>query len=213
MTPVTVTPAAPVAVTLWRDYEELDRPGVFAGSAVVSVPAAEAGRALFEDGVRRIALVDAVDLASAGGQAAAVRAFVLVRELTGYGIVVDWRLRLGAERWRPLSHLYPPGEVIGDEDARLQWRNGYHFFKCAYRRGPGFLQVRDRRSDVLRKITVDGAAHRAAIDDLLEGCPASAVDPPILRDLTTMRLVQLLGDMAWWLPYRARQWPAGKSAL
>jgi hypothetical protein len=205
---------SPITVTLWRDYEELDRPDVFAGTAVVSVPAAEASRALFEDGVRRVALVDAVDLAaSAGGQAAAVRTLVLVRELTGYGIAVDWRLRLGGERWRPLSHLYPPSEVIGAEDLRREWRNSYHFFKCAYRRGPGFLQIRDRRSGALRKITVDGAVHRAAIDDLLEGCPASAVPPSILRDLTTMRLVHLLGGTAWWLPYRVRQWPAGRSVL
>jgi Family of unknown function (DUF5825) len=201
----------PVTVTLWRDYEELDRPDVFAGTAVVSVPAAEASRVFFEGGVRRVALIDTVDLASADGQAAAVRTLVLVRELTGYGIAVDWRLRLDAERWRPLSHLYPPGEVIGAEDVRLEWQHSYHFFKCAYRRGPGFLQVRDRRSDVLRKITVDGPAHRAAIDDLLEGCPASAVPPSILRDLTTMRLVHLLGDTAWWLPYRVRQWPTGRN--
>lgn len=200
----------PVTVALWRDYEELERPGVFAGTAAVPVPAAEAGRAFFEDGVRRVALIDTVDL---GRAAAAVRALVLLRELTGYGIAVDWRLRLDAGRWRPLSHLYPPGEVIGAEDVRLEWRNGYHFFKCAYRRGPGFLQVRDRRSDVLRNITIDGPAHRAAIDDLLEGCPASAVPPPILRDLTTMGLVHLLGGTAWWLPYRARRWPAGKNVL
>lgn len=201
----------PVTVTLWRDYEELDRPGVFAGTAVVSVPAAEASRVFFEDGVRRVALVDAVDLASADGQAAAVRTLVLVRELTGYGIAVDWRLRLGAERWRPLSHLCPPGEVIGAEDVCREWWNGYHFFKCVYRRGPGFLQVRDRRSDVLRKITIDGSVHRAAVDELLEGCPAAAIPPSILRDLTTMRLVHVLGGTAWWLPYRVRQWPAGKS--
>jgi hypothetical protein len=200
-------------VALWRDYEELDRPGMFAGTAVVTVPAAKASREFFEGGVRRIALIDAVDLTSADGQPAAVRALILVRESTGYGIAVDWRLRLGAERWRPLSHLYPPDEVIGAEDVRREWRNGYHFFKCAYRRGPGFLQVRDRRSDVLRKITVDGPAHRAAVDDLLEGCPASAVPPSILRDLTTMRLVHLLGRTAWWLPCRVRQWPAGKSTL
>jgi hypothetical protein len=203
----------PVTVTLWRDYEELDRPGVFAGTTVVSVPAAEASRAFFEGGVRRVALIDAVDLAGADGQADAVRALVLVRELTGYGIAVDWRLRLGAERWRPLSHLYPPGEIIGAEDVCREWRNGYHFFKCVYRRGPGFLQVRDRRSDVLRKITIDGPVHRAAVDDLLEGCPASAVPPSILRDLTTMGLVHLLGGTAWWPPCRVRRWPAGKSFL
>ncbi|MFC6080581.1 DUF5825 family protein [Sphaerisporangium aureirubrum] len=203
----------PVPVTLWRDYEELDRPDMFAGTGVVSGPAAEASRAFFEDGVRRVALADTVDLTSAGGQESAVRALVLVRELTAYGIAVDWRLRLGDERWRPMSHLYPPGEVAGAEDVRREWRDGYHFFKCVYRRGPGFLQVRDRRSDVLRKITVDGPVHRAAIDDLLEGCPASAVPPPILRDLITMRLVHLLGGTAWWLPYRVRQWPAGRSTL
>ncbi|MEO3811505.1 DUF5825 family protein [Sphaerisporangium sp. B11E5] len=203
----------PVTVTLWRDYEELDRPGMFAGTAVVSGPAADESRVFFESGVRRVALSDTVDLEIAGGQAAAVRTLVLVRELTGHGIAVDWRLRLGAERWRPLSHLYPPAEVVGAEDVRREWRDSYHFFKCVYRRGPGFLQVRDRRSEILRKVTVDGPVHRAAIDHLLEGCPASAIPPPILRDLTTMRLVHLLGGTAWWLPYRVRQWPAGKKVL
>ncbi|MBT2210116.1 DUF5825 family protein [Actinomadura sp. NEAU-AAG7] len=201
---------APVTMTLWRDYEELDRPGVCAGTAAVSGPAAEASRALFEDGVRRVALKDTVDLS---GATDAVPSLVLVRELTAYGIAVDWRVRLGDGRWRDLSHLYPPGEVVGDEEARRDWRDGYHFFKCVYRRGPGFLQVRDRRSGVLRKITIDGPAHRAAVESLLEGCPSAALPPPVLRDLRTMRLVHFLDGAAWWLPCRVRRWPAGKSVL
>lgn len=42
-----------------------------------------------------------------------VKALVLVRELTSYGIAVDWRLRLDGDpaRWRAYSHLDPPGEV------------------------------------------------------------------------------------------------------
>ncbi|WP_242902309.1 DUF5825 family protein [Actinomadura terrae] len=199
----------PVAMTLWRDYEELDRPGVCAGTTAVSGPAAEASQALFEDGVRRVALDDLVDLSSASD----VPTLVLVRELTAYGIAVDWRVRLDAGGWRDLSHLFPPGEVAGDEEAHRGWRDGYHFFKCVYRRGPGFLQVRDRRSGVLRRITIDGPAHRAAVDDLLEGCPVSALPPAVLRDLATMRLVHLLDGTAWWLPCRVRQWPSGKSVL
>ncbi len=204
------TGLAPIAVTLWRDYDEMApaRPGAMIASTSVRSRPVEAARTFYADGARRAVLPDVVDLA-AGEEVAVVRALVLVRELTGWGIVVDWRVRLPEDTrlWPLLSHLCPPGEVVANAGIQFKWKDTYHFFKCVFRRGPEFVQVRDYRSGQLGKITISDSRYREAIDDLLEGLPLTDVPTWIQRDLAGAGLVGVVGGPAWWLPYRVRRWP------
>ncbi|GAP46682.1 DUF5825 family protein [Streptomyces azureus] len=58
------------------------------------------------------------------------------------------------------SHLFPPSVLEGprcDEVVTVR-RARYHVGRCFLRRGPGFVQIRDRRHTGLRRLTVsDGA--------------------------------------------------------
>ncbi|WP_412180328.1 DUF5825 family protein, partial [Streptomyces yangpuensis] len=83
--------------------------------AEASVDAAHTARELYRTGLRRAEFSALVDLSATAEPAGAVRVLDLVRELTAWGVVVDWRVRLpdaGACRTGPsaytLSHLYPP---------------------------------------------------------------------------------------------------------
>jgi hypothetical protein len=192
-------------VQLWYDYEPcLDGAlRMFAGHAAIS-PDACAG--LFEEGVRRVAFKDPVDL----GSPAALDALILVRELTGFGFAVDWQVRLPNAydaNWRLLSHLFPPSRTQPDPEVQRTWRRDYHFFKCVYRRGPGFLQIRDRRTGSLRKMTIKDPGARRVVDRLVAGAPVRELPSGVLNGLTKAGLVGVLGERAWWLPYRARGWP------
>jgi hypothetical protein len=134
----------------------------------------------------------------------------LVRDLTSYGIVVGWQLRLGAaDRWQTLSHLAPPAVVLAPdgESIRREWAETHYMGKCLYRHGPGFVQVRDRRFGELRLFTIPEPEYRAAIGTLAEVAPATAVARPIMSEFLAEDLAGQVGEIAWWLPYRVRRWP------
>jgi hypothetical protein len=137
---------------------------------------------------------------------------ILLRELTGWGVVVDWRLRPGehAEVWRRLNHLHPPAELIGQADAEeslASWRETFYLCKCVYRRGPDFVEVRDRRAGELSRFVIDDPVYLAAVDRLIDSAPVSEIDSGALADFVAEGLAGHAGDIAWWLPYRVRRWP------
>src|SRR5215469_8531118 len=199
----------------WRDYDETVaalRESMSLGSWALTGENRLSADELFASGARRVAIRPVVDAASADA-ADAVRALTLIRDLTACGIVVDWELRAGdGQDWRDLSHLYPPSSVTanretGDGNPREEWARGYFMTKCVARRGPGLLQVRDRRFGGMRNITIARQNYLAAVTTLEYGAPVDEVPADILRELRALRLVGLAGDLAWWLPYRVRRYP------
>lgn len=206
-----------LSLTLWRDHdaELLDVPGVHMGirrpgpAGWTDAVATVAG--LYHGGVRRVAFSQPVDLTPHTDPATLVQAMILLRELTSWGIAVDWVARFDdPEVWRRLNHLYPPAAMPGhpDEDRVLDdWRNTFYLCKCVYRHGPGFIQVRDRRAGELVRFTIDEPEYFAAIDTLLDGAPVDVVPAHVLNDLVAEGLAGVVGHLAWWLPYRVRRWP------
>ncbi|MEU1601916.1 DUF5825 family protein [Micromonospora matsumotoense] len=214
--------ARPILVGLARDHDPavLSIPGMTIGPAELREPAADAVARWRADGVRRVDLPGAVDLTVTGADETAVdtvRRLVLVRELTSHGIAVDWRLRLpgaDADEWLPYSHLRAPVELLppsggaGDPVAQLAaWGKAFYFDKCTYRRGPGFVQVRDRRSGRLNLLTIDDPAYLAVLDQLLDGAAITDVDLDVARDFGAEGLVTKIGELLVWLPHRLRRWP------
>ncbi|MBB1245154.1 hypothetical protein GL263_16475, partial [Streptomyces durbertensis] len=202
----------PLAVRLWRDYQDDVRrlPGMCLGTASVTGAVAATAAGFDTSGARRVELVEEVDLSSTdGAPETAVRTLRLLQELTARGIVVDWRLRLGDEPTAPaLGHLYPPREIDGREDAarlRAEWARTFFLGKCSYRRGPGFLEVRDHRAGVLQRIVIDEPEYHAAISELTADDPAHQPSPDILtdsvlRDLAAESLTLRFGAHHWWAP-------------
>ena len=213
--------ARPVAVHLHRDHDPAvaDIPGIDMGTAEVTGPVADTVAGWLEDGVRKVVLPGVVDLTVAGPAESAdsVRRLVLVRELTSYAIEVDWALRLPGgddELWRVYSHLRPPVrvETAGEraEDpaaAATAWRSAFYFDKCTYRRGPGFVQVRDRRAGQLNLLTIDDPAYLAVLAQLVDGAEVTVVDLDIACEFGEEGLVTKVGDRLVWLPHRLRRWP------
>ncbi|WP_308014057.1 DUF5825 family protein [Streptantibioticus parmotrematis] len=206
-------------VLAWRDYDPAVRTldGMCLGTVEVDGEPAEAARRLWDAGARRVELPGTVDLAGPRDPVATVWALCLVRDLTALGVVVDWRLRLApGTDWRTLSHLQPPRATTGtpdDTEVPGRWRHGYYLGKCLWRRGPGFVQIRDRRWGALHRFTVDEPEYQEAIALLSCGAPRSAVPPAVLADLEQERLVGSVGGQAWFLPYRVRRWAKGAITL
>lgn len=145
-----------------------------------------------------------------------VRALCLIRDLTSWGLVVGWQLRAetGLTDWRALSHLYPPARVTGGGDeVRAQWAQRFHMSKCVSRRGPGLLQIRDRRWDGLRRITISRPAYVDAIAALEHGARTTAIPSRILGYFTAERLVGQVGELSWWLPGQLRRWPVSPEMM
>jgi hypothetical protein len=135
----------------------------------------------------------------------------LVRELTSHGMEVDWRARLAAHgpQWWVFSHLFPPSVLDGPhgDEALAAWRSKYHVGRCFQRRGPGFVQIRDRRHGGFRRLTVSDGDHLAAIDALLAGRGADAVPDLLVSVFEKQHLAVRFGGEVWWAPYRLRRWP------
>jgi len=214
---VTVFPAA-VAMTLWKDRDPaaMRLPGMYAGAVDRLDDPLTAVSSLAASGVQFARLAATVDLADADGPdtdgAAAAAALVVVRELTSHGIAVDWTIRMpaGAVGWQQLSHLYPPAAVLcGSESANVTtwWRDSFHAAKCGYRRGPGFLEIRDRRTGSFRRTVIGSARSDQAIAPLLRGVPAASLGETATRRYLEADLIHRAGQFLWWTPYLIRRWP------
>ncbi|MER7730750.1 DUF5825 family protein [Streptomyces erythrochromogenes] len=216
-----ITARKPV-IDLWRDYREHARtlPGMHLGSVAVAdaaVNAAHTARELYRTGVRRAEFSALVDLSATADPLCAVRVLDLLRELTAWGVVVDWRVRLpdagtcpGGPSAPTLGHLYPPSRIEGPAGAaelRAAWAEGFFLGKCVVRNGPGFLEIRDHRPGVLNRIVIDDPEYLAAVEAVRADPSAAGVDPAVRGDLVAESLLVAVGDLWWWAPHRPHRWP------
>lgn len=204
--------AVRVDVELSRDYEPAAArvAGMALGTHRLAGQWTSVASELYQLGARHARIPDPVDLcrdASAGS----ARTLVLIRELTAHGIAVEWLARCldGCVATNQFSHLYPPARVDGttDEAPARHWRESFFLCKCVFRRGPGFLEVRDRRSDSLEMFTIDEPEHLATINAMIEGVASDRVPAGVRRDLAGADLIAEQAGHLWWLPMRAYRWP------
>lgn len=201
-------------ISAWRhpDPRVADLPGVvLEGVEQATSATSDTAGELYRRGARRIALHDVVDLSGAEATSSLAR-LAFVRDLTAQGVVVDWRLRIDGTPgiWSALTHLYPPAGLLGaaeGAEALDHWRRYFHLCRCVYRVGPGFVQVRDRRSGELSRLTIDEPEYIEAVERLLPGASEQVIAAGILDDLAAESLVWRAGGLAVWLPYRAQRWP------
>lgn len=228
-------------ISAWRDYDPAVvalRDSMSLGSWVLAAGTHVSADDLFAAGARQVTFHKIIDSGSADA-AGTVLAMTLIRDLTGCGIVVNWKLHIGAghDDWRTFSHLYPPASVTfdgaardrvgldggagdpahddgtGAADPQADWASGYLMTKCVTRRGPGLMQIRDRRWGGLRNITIARPEYLDVVASLEYGVPADQVPADILRELREQRLVGFTGGIAWWLPYRLRRWPVAPRVM
>lgn len=147
----------------------------------------------------------------------------LLRDCMAANLRVSWTAG-GAPPVDPtlLCHLQPPrAAVAGAAPAVVEhtraWRDRYGYGRCYYRRGPGFVTVRDTRDPMApaRYVLDDEAAVRAlpATEEVtrVTGAPAEVVD--LLELLLAEGLAVRLNDLATLLPSRMRHWPVPFNAV
>jgi Family of unknown function (DUF5825) len=200
-----------VKVELWREYDPRakDLPGMYLGAQTIDGSWGAAAERLHREGVACVRIAEPVD-ACRTGTVHAARTLVLIRELTARGTAVEWEVRCGdgCVADHRYDHLYPPARVLGQPDAVLAvWRDTFFPAKCIYRHGPGFMQVRDRRSGGLELFSIDDPRHLAAIETAAEGAPTNLVPPDVRGEFTAAGLLAESAGHVWWLPARVRRWP------
>ncbi|MFF2953337.1 DUF5825 family protein [Kitasatospora sp. NPDC057965] len=200
-------------VELWLDHDPAARelPGYALGHRTLSGPAQQEVTGLHRAGVRCLRLTEPVRLC-ADAPAASARALMLLREATGQGLAVLWQAVCtdGCATRRRFHHLYPPERLTGDgapQDVLADWRATYYPSKCVVRRGPGFVEVRDRRFGTLELFTIDEPGHLAQLDALAEGVELGLLPEAVHRDLAEAGLIAEQAGRAWFLPMRVRRWP------
>lgn len=205
--------AVGVELALWRDPSPSARrlPGMAMGTVEINQDwVAEAVR-LYRDGVRAVTLGRPVALCGPEAEESA-GAVALIRELTAHGISVEWTAtcRPGCDDDLVFGHLWPPATVDGaaDPDAvAREWRRRFFPAKCVFRRGPGFLEVRDRRWGSLELFTIEEPAWIDAVAAMVEGAPVETVPQAAREAFADARLTVTRAGRLWWLPARVRRWP------
>jgi hypothetical protein len=209
------TATEPACLRMWREDDPvaLGIPGMELDPLPIGASTAETAAEAHRRGARRVLVAPPVTLRPDTSAAATVHALTLIRDLTSWGLAVDWQLEIGVsepEKWRSLRHLYPPTTLTGpaEADAALaQWSANFFVGMCTYRQGPGFIQVRDHRSGPLRRYTLDDAPHREAMHSVLHGDTRDSLPAEAYANFVAADLIGAVGDLVWWLPYRVRRWP------
>lgn len=125
------------------------------------------------------------------------------------GVEVDWWLSsISGVPVNSLAHLPPPASVggRGDMPDLLRWKSTWRYGLFYYRRGPGFVQIRDRRPGQDRRIILDNPNEVNAFEGLAER--SQPMEQALLATF-------LAADIIWEspdgttcaLPYRIRTWP------
>ncbi|MET7458382.1 DUF5825 family protein [Streptomyces sp. NPDC005574] len=163
---------------------------------------------LYRRGARLVKFLNPIDPESPHGALQTC----LLRDLTAWGILVEWTAltREDASLWPMLGHLVPPGQIVGSTNESViveTWRAEFFLCRCIYRRGIGFVEVRDRRFGDLRRYTIDDPLFIETIAALEYCADVNDLDEDIVDQLAAENLVFTSGDRKWWLPYRVRKWP------
>jgi Family of unknown function (DUF5825) len=198
-----------LAVEAWRDHRSRLLPGSSFGALRLSAPLTASVPNLYRSGARCVRLTEPVRLC-ADARACDVDALIAVRELTALGAAVRWTATCEDEciESRTIFHLFPPARVAGTRPGTVRkWQEQYLPCMCVYRRGPGFIEVRDRRRGVLEILTVDEPEVLAVLDALRDGAPAEAVPTAVRGLLDEAGLAAERAGRIWWLPTPLRRWP------
>jgi hypothetical protein len=115
-----------------------------------------------------------------------------------------------------LHHLPPPaGPPAPGLD---RWRRAYRYGSCHFRRGPGFVQVKDARDPAGPPVVLvaDHPDLVATFLRCLDPTPLAALDATgrtAVDLLLAERLVLLAGGAVLTLPHRMRRWPVPYNAV
>lgn len=186
-------------------------------TAPTDAPVAARVDELYRAGRRSVVLAEPISLRSPSPRD--LRALDFVRVATARGLLVRWHLRAGRRAdpdltARDLTHLQPPLSLDGGRQAeRLdEWRQRFYVGRCVWRRGPGFIQIRDRREGVLQLFDLAEDAYVRAVLQL-EKQQFLDVDPEVLAALRGERLVLRFGNLDWWAPSLIDRWPVPSMVL
>jgi hypothetical protein len=138
-----------------------------------------------------------------------------LRDRMSEGLVARWHGEVIPSLTGPALHHLPPPQ--DDDDAIGVWRSRFRLGLCYYRRGPGFIQIKDVRDP--------SASAAFVLDDPLlirvfTRCLVPTRMPEVAPDergaieaLLAEGLMLQLEDLVVILPYRMARWPIPANVL
>lgn len=137
----------------------------------------------------------------------------VLRDLFACHVHVDWRVAsmktLPKHAPQTLSHL-PPPLPDGTADVDI-WRHKHTFGSLYWRRGPSYIQIKDKRNGFVQIITLDDVPSLDVFNACITGMPVhesgSAERSLPLKQLQDLGVVLKLNDCFVALPFRMKHWP------
>jgi hypothetical protein len=132
-----------------------------------------------------------------------------LRDRMAEGVIMKWRGELlELIDVTALCHLPPPS---GKGRAVDEWRSRFRPGLCYFRKGPGFIQIKDVRDPAASaSLILDDRPLIDAFTRCLCPTPLAALEPAEKASVDALRAEGLLlqiDDHVTTLPYRMSQWP------
>lgn len=176
--------------------------------SLLADPAAGPETVALADGMtQRLCLAGSLDLA--GDPRDVLAALRFLTEATARLVPLEWTLA-GEPLWpvRTLVHLAPPSggsDPAARRYAKL-WQRDHDFGLCTFRRGPGFVRMRDVRPGGPPRRIMITEPWIGTFDALLSGGSDDRTDQ-LVDELVGNGLALRLGGSVHVLPTRLRRWP------
>ena len=142
-----------------------------------------------------------------------LRLLRFLRECTSHTLRLEWTLT-GRPLVEPrnLAHLVPPVRGVGSAatECVAAWRAAYRYGTYHYRRGPGFVTVKDVRPDgETARLTIEGesATQFRILAEATSLAELDAATIDALADAVEYGLAVRGADTVLLLPFRMRHWP------
>ncbi|SCL23849.1 hypothetical protein GA0074692_1659 [Micromonospora pallida] len=141
-----------------------------------------------------------------------------LRDVTSHAVRLRWRLA-GLPCFPLHTHVHlvaPSGGVDADSAAHATaWTAGYRYGSFFYRRGPGFVSIKDVRPESEdARLTIDeGADHFLAMAEARTLAELAPDAQDLVDTVAEAGLLLRAGQRLLVLPYRLRHWPVPYLAI
>ncbi|WP_433528488.1 DUF5825 family protein [Micromonospora sp. CA-263727] len=163
------------------------------------------------EGIRTISFSEPVDVDDGS---AFLHFIALLRESISGHLDVQWSIA-GSRQLdvQALCHLPPPRASLSEQLARVpeEWQAMHQYGSFYYRRGPGFIVIRDFRDQAdAQRYELESPSVVGVFKEMSAVVATTDLSEPAQEFLDVLRderIILRFDDMVTLLPYRMRTWP------
>lgn len=137
-----------------------------------------------------------------------IRTLAVLRDLMSFRVKPIWHLICPTDLdLRPFYFIFPPQSINGKQFSASEWMSEFRYGLLYWRKGPGFVSVRDGRDNSVTEATLTAGTFLDAFRLAQYGCCEDTLDLVRVKPLVDDKIIERIGSHLLVLPYRMIYWP------